>query len=294
MTEEVLNIPVSARLLRAWDNLFVSAVQPFYLPEDWPTLGWAAALASQPLWKRSELHSYHLPMAVHDTLNLYEVTPEAMWVLLLDEQGFADLPAGTQAGLLDAQLAFRRGGVEQAERLGPPRVWWPGSWQALPPEARWKRLKRFVEDDRLPCRRRELTSAHRRELRRRFPALMPMLGTFVPASGPNCLTSVMAAYGVPGTTNMWMHAPPFLRWLERAAVMSDSAETLHDVAQMGTVLVWRDAAGVVQHAALSLGEGWLFHKEAQGWFTPRQVVRLTDALGRWQHEGWSLSGYTLS
>ena len=132
-----------------------------------------------------------------------------------------------------------------------------------------------------------MTPAPRRELRGRFPELLPLLGTFAADSGPNCFGSVMAACGVPGVSGLWMHSPPFMRWLERVAVPSD------DLGACGTVLIWRDASGQVQHAALALGHGWLFHKEAQAWFSPRQVVRQQEALERWRHEGWTVSGYAL-
>ena len=284
---EVLNIPVSAPLMRVWNNLFVPTLQPFYISEQTLTESWAAPLLGLPIWKRDELHAYHLPLSVWDTLNLYELAPEATWLLLLDEAGFEALPTETQIRLLTVQLSLRRGGVEYSDAMGQARVWWPQTWKALTPDARWKRLKRFLEDDRLPCRRHDLTLMHRRALRRRFPALIPLLGTFAPDSGPNCLGSVMTACGVPGVQQLWMHGPPFLRWLERVSVPSD------DLAAPETVLVWRDADGVLQHAALSLGHGWLFHKEAQAWFAPRQVVRQQGALDRWRHEGWTVSGYAL-
>ena len=280
--KEVLNIPVSAALIRAWEGHFAPVVQPFYLSEDW-----VPRLPGLALWRRGELQPTHLPLSVRDTLNLHDVDPEANWALLLDEQGFLALPPHTRTELLEAQLGFRRDGVECDPVTQELSAWWPAAWKALTPDARWAHLKTFLETDRLPCRRRELTPAHRRELLARFPALMPLLGTYAAESGANCFTSVMAACGVPGVTDLWMHSPPFLRWLDRAAALSDTLDA------EGTVLVWRDAAGVTQHAALALGHGWLFHKEAQAWFAPRQVVRLQDALERWQHEGWTVSGYAL-
>ena len=278
----VLGIPVSAPLIRAWEGHFAPAVQPFYLSDEF-----AARLAHLPLWKRDELHPVHLPLGVRDTLNLHDVTPEASWALLLDEHGFLALPPHTRTELLEAQLGFRRGGVECDPLTQELSVWWPGPWKALTPDARWTHLKTFLEQGRLPCRRRELTPAHRQQLRGRFPELLPLMGTFAADSGPNCFGSVMAACGVPGVSGLWMHSPPFMRWLERAAVPSD------DLGACGTVLIWRDASGQVQHAALALGHGWLFHKEAQAWFSPRQVVRQQEALERWRHEGWTVSGYRL-
>ena len=278
----VLGLPVPAPLIRAWEHHFAPAVQPFYLSDDL-----AARLAHLPLWKREELHPVHLPLSVSDTLNLHDVAPEATWALLLDEQGFLALLPHTRTELLEAQLGFRRGGVECDPLTRELSVWWPTAWKALTPAARWVHLKTFLDTDRLPCRRRELTPAHRRELRGRFPELLPLMGTFAAESGPNCFGSVMAACGVPGVSGLWMHSPPFMRWLEGVAVLSDDLEAC------GAVLVWRDASGQVQHAALALGDGWLFHKEAQAWFSPRQVVRQQGALDRWQHEGWTVSSYRL-
>ena len=53
---------------------------------------------------------------------------------------------------------------------------------------------------------------------------------------------------------------------------------------LGDVFVWRDGDRV-QHAAVSLGKDYVLHKEAQGWFAPRQVMRLGDVLERWQDDG---------
>ncbi|WP_424951357.1 hypothetical protein [Deinococcus sp.] len=279
----VLNIPVSARVLHAWEEHFAPAVQPFYLCAEQ-----AARLSGLPLWQRDELHPSHLPLSVRDTLNLHDVAPEAEWALLLDEQGFLALPPDLRLELLRSQQTFRRGGVWQEPQTGQPFVWWPSTWQALTPQARWEWLRGFLEEDRPPCRRRELPTAQRDLLRRRFPELPRLMGSFAQGSGPNCFGSVMAACGVPGVEGLWLHAPLLLRWLNRVASPSDTLDAC------GTVLVWRDAAGKAQHAALSLGDGWLFHKEAQAWFAPRQVVRLQDALTRWHQDGWTVSGYALS
>ena len=42
--------------------------------------------------------------------------------------------------------------------------------------------------------------------------------------------------------------------------------------------VWRDAGGAVQHAAVTLGDGWALHKPSQGWMSPTKVLTVRDAM----------------
>lgn len=43
------------------------------------------------------------------------------------------------------------------------------------------------------------------------------------------------------------------------------------------MLVWRANDGSVQHAAVTLGEGWALNKPSQGWMSPTLVLSVSDA-----------------
>jgi len=58
--------------------------------------------------------------------------------------------------------------------------------------------------------------------------------------------------------------------------------------QPGTLLVWRDVAGAVQHAAVTLGGGWALHKPSQSWMTPRVVLPVHTLKRFSRTRGWRL------
>ncbi len=69
----------------------------------------------------------------------------------------------------------------------------------------------------------------------------------------------MAACGVEGAEHEWMMREPFESWLldrTRSGGTDDAA---------GTVMVWRTPNGQAEHAAVTIGGGWLPHKPSQGW-----------------------------
>ena len=80
---------------------------------------------------------------------------------------------------------------------------------------------------------------------------------------------------------------PFETWLR------ESSRTGGDDSQPGTVLVWRDAEGVAQHAAVTLGGGWGLHKPSQCWWTPRTVLTVRDLVRSSRSPGLRIHRYTL-
>jgi cell wall-associated NlpC family hydrolase len=78
----------------------------------------------------------------------------------------------------------------------------------------------------------------------------------------------MAAAGVAGAADEWLEREPFVEWLAGAA----TAKRTRDPNTAGVVLVWRDADGVADHAAVTLGSGWALHKPSQGWMSPTLVL----------------------
>jgi hypothetical protein len=72
-----------------------------------------------------------------------------------------------------------------------------------------------------------------------------------------------------------MQREPFEKWLAEAARPS----SVRNQEVPGVVMVWRNASGQTDHAAVTLGSGWALHKPSQGWMSPSTVLR-TDALIR--------------
>ena len=99
---------------------------------------------------------------------------------------------------------------------------------------------------------------------------------------------MIAAAGVTDAADTWMLREPFEAWLADATVPGG------DDAQPGTVMVWRDRQGSVQHAAVTLGEGWALHKPSQGWMTPRKVLSVADVRRRARQVGHRLSRRTIT
>lgn len=115
-----------------------------------------------------------------------------------------------------------------------------------------------------------------------LPEVARLAGTFPDASGPNCFGSVMAAAGVAGAEAEWMMRQPFEEWLARSTAAGGRDEN------PGTVLVWRSAEGA-EHAAVTLGGGWAFHKPSQGWMSPRVVLTAADVVRSSRAQGLRLS-----
>ncbi|BCJ26506.1 hypothetical protein [Actinocatenispora sera] len=145
------------------------------------------------------------------------------------------------------------------------------------------RIVRYIEFGRRVSRHRNVSEATWRAAAGTLPNARALAGRFPAHSGPNCFGAVMAAAGVDGAERLWMQREPFESWLaERTARGGRDHE-------LGTVLVWRSPDGLVQHAAVTLGDGWALHKPSQGWMSPTKVLRVEDvklssrAVGRHLH-----------
>ncbi len=141
----------------------------------------------------------------------------------------------------------------------------PHRWPSADPAADVARVVAFVEEGRRASRHDEVRSWAA------LPDARRLAGTFPTRSGPNCFGTVMEAAGVRGAAEEWMQREPFEAWLAdhtRPGGVDDEA---------GTVLVWRNAAGAVDHAAVTLGDGWALHKPSQGWMSPTKVLAVRDA-----------------
>ncbi|BDP42867.1 hypothetical protein DAETH_28360 [Deinococcus aetherius] len=272
----MLGIPVPPGLLDAWAGWLAPARQPFFLTaEEAERLG----VGTVP---RAEV-SFPPAGRDTDTFALWFVRPEANRIAWLTEEDWLALPPASRRALLRAQVRHGRGAVppvrDFADLLphltGTRFVWWPS---LIAPAV----LARAVAQGQLNCRRAEVPDAVWTAATSVLPRARELAGTFPHASGPNCFGTVMGAAGVPGGEREWVQREPFEAFLAERTRRGG-----HDD-HLGTILVWRDHSGQVQHTAITLGGGWALHKPSQSWMTPR-VVRPTRDLIRWcRAPGWRL------
>lgn len=297
--------PLDPTTFDAWQQHWAPRAQPFFVSD-----ALAQRLPAWPRFTRREFHQSGVPLSLRDTFTTYNVAPHLPWVMWLTFEAFMCLDRAERLNLLREQRDFGRAGVTHLDEvadllelrdLSAPAafatdgyfVWWPQLWELLPATGQQRVLQRFVETDRPPCQRHDLAPDHWGRITTLLPGARDLAGSFLPESGGNCLSTVMATFGAPAVAERWVHPGPFERWLERFTLLPESAaQDRSKVDGLGKVLVWRDEGARVQHAAVSLGEGFVLHKEAQSWYAPRQVVGLDEALIRWQDDG-QLGAYEL-
>ncbi|MFC0622633.1 hypothetical protein [Kribbella deserti] len=232
---------------------------------------------------------------LRDTYRVYDVD-KALRPVWLSEGSFHALPRKIRAAVVRAQVRHERDAVPTSARWGGLLgaavreqadghrfVWWP----SLLEKHLATILPAIVAEDAEPSRHREVVHWPARLL----PKAKELAGTWADGSGPNCFGTVMAAAGVAGAELEWMQRAPFEDWLASATVRTSRRQD--DVP--GVVYVWRSTGdNAVQHAAVSLGEGWVLQKQSQTWMAPRQVLT-TVALKRVNRvPGWRLSRYQLT
>ncbi|MFK4085365.1 hypothetical protein ACI2LF_14725 [Kribbella sp. NPDC020789] len=278
MTLTVLGIDVLPALLGNWVSWLAPDQQPFFLtPEEadaWGLEGGSREPSSED----------------RDTFLTYAVDSAATVVVWLTEAQFAALDKPVRGQLVRAQVRHGRGSVPAVRQwqglLGPQlkaqadghRFVW---WRSLLAEHAAEILPVVVSEDLGPSRHAEVTD---------WPASLPraqeLAGTFAGGSGPNCFGTVMAAAGVGGADSVWMMCEPFEEWLAGHSVPGGRDD------EPGTVFVWRDERRV-QHAAITIGGGWMLHKPAQTWWAPRKVRTVDEVRRATRTVGWRLARHRL-
>ncbi|MBL0750009.1 hypothetical protein [Nocardioides baculatus] len=276
----VLGIDVSPDLVARWSRWFAPEAQPF-LADD--------ALAAAVGGREEELTD-----EVRDTFCLYG-PPEGLRHLWLDEEQLLALPRVLRARLVREQVVHEREVVpsvrawehlvprarEQAD--GHRFVWWPSLLAGHEREV----LTAYVEEGRRASRHEEVPDQVWAGAGDLMPGARRIAGTFPAASGPNCFGAVMAAAGVPGADEVWMLREPFEEWLAAATRPGGRDDG------PGTVLVWRSPDGLVQHAAVTLGGGWVLHKPSQGWMSPTKVLTVVECRASARANGRRLERHTV-
>jgi len=171
----------------------------------------------------------------------------------------------------------------EIRRRQPARHRWPTQDRARDAAT----VVRFVEDGRRRSRHLDVDEATWLRASAVLPAARALAGTFPPGSGPNCFGTVMAAAGESGAAGIWMQRAPFEEWLANATRPGGRTEAA------GTLLVWRDGGGAVQHAAVTLGDGWALHKPSQGWMSPTKVLAVRDVMFSARARGHHVERHTL-
>lgn len=147
-------------------------------------------------------------------------------------------------------------------------------WSSADVEADVERVAAYVVDGRRPSRHMEITAAQWRTIASVLPKARRLAGTFPDGSGPNCFATVMAAAGIEGAEHTWMLREPFEQWLAEHTVRLAARDRRND---LGVVYV-RRRDGLVDHAAVSLGEGYALHKPSDGWMSPTKVLTVRELM----------------
>ncbi|MET9317900.1 hypothetical protein ABZX12_39265 [Kribbella sp. NPDC003505] len=275
----VLGIEVSAALLDRWAGWLAPDEQPFFVTRKQAAAWELTTDKREP--SREE----------RDTYLTYNVDHRAALTAWLSAGQFAQLPKSTRAQLVRAQFTYGRGSVPGVRRwarvIGPEIrqqadghrfVWWKDL--LTDPKAV---LPLVVSEDFGPSRHAEV-----RHWPAAFPRVRELAGTFADGSGPNCFGTVMAACGVEKAEAVWMLREPFEEWLAQHTERGGKDDV------PGTVFVWRDTAGLVQHAALTIGDGWMLHKPSQSWMAPRKVRTVAEVKRGTRTAGWRLERHTVA
>ena len=262
-----LNIAVPEDLFKRWLGWFAPDPQPFLADAE------LAAL------KRERTGGLPLDAELRDTYGLYEL-PGAVRLVWFSEAQFMALPKPGRSALVQAQRTFHRelvpsvrswrfliGQTIRQQADGHRFVW----WRSLLDGCARRILRDYIEEGRRPSRHDEVPAQVWDSATQILPGARRLAGTFAGGSGPNCFGTVMAAAGVNGADTVWMQRGPFERWL------SEMTRPGGDDAHAGTVLVWRSPDGLVQHAAVTIGEGWVLHKPSQGWMSPNKILTSHEA-----------------
>ncbi len=286
----ILGCEVSVLTLEGWSGFFVFELEPFFLLSE----SRALLSNSQP---RAELKP---SLELADAYLTYLVSKEAQFVALLKPNEFRALPREAQNDLMAVQKQLGRGQFYELEFvrnvLGEIPVFLEPDvvadqfvlrhdvWIAFTPEIRFRLMVDYVSLERQDC----LSSITPENTWAAIPEQVRRLaGTFSSASGANCFATVIAAL-TPDLlesqriSNLWMLECEFLESLQ--------AQGFHDAGKLklpikpNSVLTWWNPSGNVIHACLMLEFGLALNKDAQSWFTPRQILRLEDVLKSWSQD----------
>ena len=117
-----------------------------------------------------------------------------------------------------------------------------------------------------------------------LPLVRALAGTFAVSGEHNCFGTVMAAAGAHDPADTWVDRGAIEQWLAQA---SEAAGRGSDDLP-GTVLLWRNDHGDIDHTAVTIGGGWAFEKPSEDWWRPRVVVAVGDLVRSKRCPGYRL------
>ena len=285
-----LGLPLPDATLETWARHFCFELEPLFIDA---TL--TAKLEPHALvmtrdefggWSRSQ------PLEYNDVYQPWSV--KADFVTLLTPAEFALLEPSLRLELNAEQIRSKRGmifplelargfGVQQQflERdvSGDSFLLRRDTWDALPKSAQFDWLEWHVTQDGHDCLSPTLLEN---------PSLgraLELVG-WLPHSGANCFATALS-YGdhnlarARTIAGLWLQATTLERTLTARGLVE---RPLTAPLEPGEVIVWRNSSGALVHACVSLGDGLVLNKNAQGWHAPRQILALETVLESWAED----------
>jgi hypothetical protein len=311
----VFGYTISDKNLNSVIERFVPPSDLYYLADD--EIVEALLSGGVPVYTRREFSESYPGFSLEygDVYHIWQVSlAEQAWVTLVP----AEHLGGFDPALLERLLAFQvrcgRGHVydgdwfSEWERPVSTTVTVDGRWFYLLTATDWAQYSleirqewvlkwlrnRLQGDVHYPVR-----EAEKRHPRVPFALIIEYAGTLAGVSGPNCFAATIAMvvggigpHHYPQSRRLiaeWLHPEPFFRLLSRqgyAHVKSLRHVSEFSLMQPSDVLVWFSKDGVPTHAAFAVTNALIFHKSAQGWDHPWEVVPVGDV---W-YNGCLLSG----
>ena len=295
-----LGLPLPDVTLETWSQHFCFELEPLFIDAALTAKLEPHALVMTrtefDTWLRSQLLEYG------DAYQPWNV--DADFVALLTPAEFTLLEPSLRLELNAAQLRLKRGlsfpttlargfGVQrrflERDVSGDSFLLRRDAWDALPQTARFDWLEWYVTQDGHNCL--SPTLLENQALRR----ALGLVG-WLPHSGPNCFATALS-YSDSNPTRaqsiarLWLPIPT----LERTLIARGLVEhPLTASLEPDAVIVWRNSSGALVHACVSLGDGLVLNKNAQGWHAPRQILALETALESWAEDDLTVTVFASS
>ncbi|MFK4789092.1 hypothetical protein [Microbacterium sp. ZW T5_56] len=306
MTATVLGIRVTDAQLARWRGWVMPPVQPFLLT------------AAEAQSVKRVARSRRLTPELRDTFQLYALPGTGVSAAEVESSGDQDqgddVHAADDAAPHSAPDVARRPAPIEAGGAGEPQrtslIWldrrgarllspkaraaqptkhrWPGKHPERSRERDTARTIRWIEDGLPASQHSEVSEATWRRARAVLPEARRIAGRFPARSGPNCFGMVMGAAGADGAEKAWMQRESFERWLRETTITGGNDDN------PGTVLVWRGIDGAAEHAAITLGDGWLLNKATQSWCAPVTVLPVREGINASRAPGRRLERHTIA
>jgi hypothetical protein len=286
VTRTILGCQVSDATLEAWAKTLVFAQEPIFLSDDLcqklPEL--------LNVISRAEFNQRNDSLEFKDAYLTYSVGV-APWVAMLEPAEFRNLEPELQTEIMILQSDLGRGQVytlEFAQKiLGSefvklePDVFADrvairfDAWWSLSKNARHNWLEVVVIEDALQAVALETITN---------PIVRELANSFATSSGPNCFATALASVTddlveARAISQLWLHQESFF-----AGLQSRGYSVTTNPPDTGDVLVWFDSSNLAQHACAVIAPGLVLNKDAQCWYTPRQILRLEIVMANWAED----------